>query len=480
MASSFTQPFQANSPWNAPISVDATYRDAPGVASLLVGLSSWLPGESTSIPVYQAGSGDPLEKVLYNPDTWKNLLSGKWKNIGNTASVEKQILDGASGDFPYDHHTFVSQAVGRLVMPSSYDEIDHPDGQTLQIRAPEGVRPSIGEDGHMVVFQPDGKSVETFGTIVLSDGTVVAQSYKETDQANAKGDGFSNGVTASMLPVYAGLIRQEEYDKGEIQHAMKLVVPASLLHPSFVYPAYSFDRDAMTSNPSYSGSLSMGTRLGLPRDLDLAELGLDTKFGRIVAEAAQKHGFIVTDRGGTGITIITETGITTPDLDNYQWQRGDDLQTIFDNVKRVSPDIAGGLAGKRSSDQEAGSGSADLDIRIKASADLYNGAPIMKIDLGGKFLGQTIVQADHSMGQSAIFTFRADGASPGRGEDLRIAFTNDAWGGSADQDRNLWIEAVTVNGQDIAIENAVYDKDTGIDIAGVSQMQHSGALVFDL
>lgn len=328
-------PFSADSIWNRELPADTPFQAAPGVAERVVGLSTWLDSASysASIPVYQATADSGSVKLLYSEGTWGKLFSGEWKNTGNSAEVEQQILSASGETFPFPFHTYVSQSGTELVLPERYDEITNPEEGARLVRLPEGATPSISADGHMVVWQPDGSVLETFGTIILSDGTIVCQTYKITD-GSLSGDGWQNGVTASMIPVHAGLITQADIDSGVIDHAVKIIVPAGLLDPSTVYPALSFDRGALTEDPPYSGDLPMGALLALPPGFDLASLGLMSDLGRMIAQAALKHGFIITDRGGSGITVCLEAGVTDSAARQYDWQVDHDLEAIFEAVQR--------------------------------------------------------------------------------------------------------------------------------------------------
>jgi len=86
-------------------------------------------------------------------------------------------------------------------------------------------------------------------------------------------------------------------------------------------------------------------------------------------------------------------------------------------------------------------------LSVVLSADLYNGSPnfIAKVD------GQTVtaspmsVTAEHGS-DSQAFEFSGDwGAGP---HDVEIDFLNDAYDGTADTDRNLYVEQVSYNGHD--------------------------------
>jgi hypothetical protein len=331
----YAKPFHANGPWNRPIDPTATIQAVPGLAQLDVGTSNWLQPDEVSIPVYRATMTDGLTKILYNPLAWTMLAAGSWKSADNAPETEAAIRAGSRPDFPLPYHPYVSQSADSFVLAPGYNSIRNPaNGSVFTFQAPDGLRPSGNADGHMAVFQPDGLVVETYATIVLSDNTVVCLSYMVTDSMKA-GDGVQNGVTASMIPVYAGLIRRDELAAGKIDHAIKVVVPAEMLAPAYIYPAYAFDRGAMAETPPYSGTLPMGARLAIPAAVDLARLKLRTRIGKVVAQAAQRYGFVVTDRGGSGITLILEAGMPS----TYAWNRDveEDLRSILWETVRVSP-----------------------------------------------------------------------------------------------------------------------------------------------
>ena len=100
-------------------------------------------------------------------------------------------------------------------------------------------------------------------------------------------------------------------------------------------------------------------------------------------------------------------------------------------------------------------GSATFDFRAEAfsdtiafrvSADSYMGDPQFVVRVDGQQVGgiQT-AQASRAAGQSDIITLRGDfGEDPGV---VTVTFLNDAWGGRADLDRNLYVEEITLNGQ---------------------------------
>src|ERR1700681_2206116 len=114
--------------------------------------------------------------------------------------------------------------------------------------------------------------------------------------------GASNGRRASMVPSFAGLIRDGEISAGHIPHALAAMAPRSILQASAVWPAAAFDRSS-----NYTGTLSMGSLLAIPATIDLTQLGLSPQ-GLVIAHAAQDYGVYVVDSGGGGFTFLAELG----------------------------------------------------------------------------------------------------------------------------------------------------------------------------
>jgi hypothetical protein len=323
-------PFAENSPWNTAVSNTATHGSAAIAAGLPVGFDTWDAKLNWVIPFYRARDTDPKVHVLYNARAWLAVYEGRWRRSGNSPAVEADILASSTVHFPYPGNVFSSTSTVSWSMPTSYNTLPDTGSKAAQFHVPASAfLPAAGADGHMAICQPSGAVLETYGTIVLSDGTLVVLSYSVTDPSGP-GDGWQRGQTASMLPSYGGAILDTEIHSG-IRHAMAITVPPSLLSPNYVYPAYAFDRDALTNGVPYSGDLPMGARLAIPSQLRIDHLGLTTKAGTAIAKAAQDYGFVIVDRGGEGITIRVRPTQTPsePALHSYDAQLDTDLRRIF-------------------------------------------------------------------------------------------------------------------------------------------------------
>jgi Ca2+-binding RTX toxin-like protein len=97
-----------------------------------------------------------------------------------------------------------------------------------------------------------------------------------------------------------------------------------------------------------------------------------------------------------------------------------------------------------------GSGSDTLVLRI--SQDAWQGDAQYTISVDGKQIGGTLTaKALHSSGQSDTVTVKGDWAvGP---HNVVVTFLNDAWGGAAGSDRNLYVDGATYNGA--AVSGAV-------------------------
>lgn len=327
-AQAWTRPFNQTSPWNTAIPSSAQWSSASLLYSYPIGTDTW-DGDQWTVPQYQAVTGHGLKNLYYNKDAWAKIWSGQWKRYGNSSSVERTIRNSSTAAFPYPGNVFSSTSTTAWVLPASYNKTVNPsNGQPRTFYGTNSMRPAVAADGHRAVIQPDGRVLETYATILLSNGDVVALSYAITNRGGA-GTGWENGQTASMLPSYAGAIDEDEVSTG-ILHALAVTVPPRVLTPAIAYPAYAFDRDVEQDTGGYTGNIPMGARLALPPSVSISSLGLKTTVGRQIATAVQKYGMIIVDRGGEGITVRVRKSDTSkqPSLRAYDWQLQADLALI--------------------------------------------------------------------------------------------------------------------------------------------------------
>ena len=117
-------------------------------------------------------------------------------------------------------------------------------------------------------------------------------------------------------------------------------------------------------------------------------------------------------------------------------------------------------------------------IAVHVSGDEYQGLPEFRLLADGQQVGEIhTLTADHALGQWQTVNFELDASIPLN--DIRVEFLNDAYGGSADKDRNLYVDSIEVNGAKLLSQDAIYDRNGAPDLPGQTDMPWAGALVFD-
>jgi hypothetical protein len=116
---------------------------------------------------------------------------------------------------------------------------------------------------------------------------------------------------------------------------------------------------------------------------------------------------------------------------------------------------------------------------VRLSEDAFNGDAQFTLDLDGtQIAGPTSVTTAHSSGGFQDFTYTGDfGAGP---HTVAVHFLNDAWGGSADTDRNLYVGGITFDGTNYAGETAQNTAMNGQPDAdpNAAEMYVNGAVTF--
>ena len=107
------------------------------------------------------------------------------------------------------------------------------------------------------------------------------------------------------------------------------------------------------------------------------------------------------------------------------------------------PATGGGGSGAQPVSLAAGSGPDTLVLKI--SQDAYQGSAQYRVVVDGKQVGGTFTaSASHASGQSDTLTLKGDWTA-GQHK-VEVWFLNDAWGGTAATDRNLYLDGATYNG----------------------------------
>jgi hypothetical protein len=190
--------------------------------------------------------------------------------------------------------------------PTVYVALDHaPTIPALQaawsaVPLPASARPARGTDGVLVVWQPSTDRLWEFERLTHeADGWHAswggAIQHASSSQGVYGSEAWAGaapwwGASASSLSVAGGLITLEDLRHGQIDHALAMALPNVR---AGVYAAPAQRDDGTSTSPL---SLPEGAHLRLNPALDLASLRLPATT-LMIAEAAQRYGIFVRDRG---------------------------------------------------------------------------------------------------------------------------------------------------------------------------------------
>jgi hypothetical protein len=166
---------------------------------------------------------------------------------------------------------------------------------------PPNARPAVGTDGRLVVWQPGTDKLWDFWRARHeADGWHAAWGGATQNVSTASGlpDAASWpgaqpwwGTSGCSLGIVGGLITIEDLEMGVINHAVQIGIP-NVRAREYASPALR--TDGHTEDPL---ALPEGARLRLDPELDLATLAMP-RVTRVIAQAAQRYGIIVTNGGG--------------------------------------------------------------------------------------------------------------------------------------------------------------------------------------
>lgn len=341
------------------------------------------------------------------------------------------------------------------------------DNGPVSFKIPQGAQPTTGSDHHLVVIAGNQEFDMWDAQYNAASDAWTAGSRFITSLdgwgAMANPGQLAGGAVAAGFAEMGGVIRPEEIAQGHIDHALSLTLPVVRAH-YIAAPATATDGSSTDPNAIPEG----------------AHLQLDPSFNvdaqnwpgweKTIAKALQTYGAYVSDTGGS-VAFYGQTDMNagntswastnTPEggsLANLPWDQMRVLQIPPASTgTAISFDPSGGSATSpmppptsetsQPYSQTVGSGSQVVSLQI--SEDAWQGDAQYKISIDGKTLGGTLTaHALHSSGTDD--TINIDCNLGAGHHNVSIRFLNDAWGGTASTDRNLYVDGVAVNGNPIA------------------------------
>jgi hypothetical protein len=248
-------------------------------------------------------------------------------------------FDVVDGDHPKVQVTFDGPDGG---YPEESDPGPYPFDAQTKI---EGGADSTG-DRHALMIDSDNCMLYKLYHADWNGGNPTADQGSVFDlrSNDLRPDGWTS-ADAAGLPIFAGLIRRDEVEAGEIDHAIR--VTADQTNKSYLWPARH--QASARSDPTLP---PMGARFRLKAGFDISGFRPDT---RVILRAMKEHGLIVADNGSNWFFGGTaEEGWSNAMLDELKIIPAGQFEAVDASSLMVDPDS--GRAVGRSPCTSTGSG----------------------------------------------------------------------------------------------------------------------------
>lgn len=197
------------------------------------------------------------------------------------------VWQGVPNGIPYVY-VGKNQPVVPIIIAAYPDESD-PGPFPIPENAPVEGGPDGDGDRHVIVIDRDNLMLyELYRAFKIPDGWQADSSAKWDLASNQVRPKHWTSADAAGLPIFAGLVRYEEIEKGEINHALRFTV--SRTQRGFVFPARHFA--SVSTNPNHP---PMGLRVRLKASVDISQF---SSTNQIILRALKTYGMIVADNGG--------------------------------------------------------------------------------------------------------------------------------------------------------------------------------------
>jgi hypothetical protein len=286
---------------------------APAIAAPTSGPTALFGSPFTGDPTMPVagffGSGSVFKQSLSSAPAASNSAA----LVSTLVSQVQQFYGGIAAFNVWQYNTS-NYTVGstQALIDLKWDDCQHkgyvpstlfgPGGFMVHVPMPSNAAPSVGSDASIGIYQPSSDTYWGFWKLNRqADGWHACWGGKIDHVSQTRG-WYPNGEGVSATGLAdGGSIGIKEAQAGHIDHAIAVGIPSPADWRRFSWPALRADGADYTAN-----AIPEGTRFRLDASLNVDALPL-SPLGKMVAKAAQKYGFIVTDAAGC-VSISTESG----------------------------------------------------------------------------------------------------------------------------------------------------------------------------
>ncbi len=277
---------------------------------------SELPGDLKIFPADNPWNTD-ISLLQVHPDS-DAFINSIGRN-GNLHPDFGTVWNGAPNGIPYSIVPGSTPLVN--IRFTAYGDESDPGPYPVPENAP--VEGGINSDGdrHVIVIDSDNKMLyELYRAFKVDDGWEAESGAKWDLTSNDLRPKYWTSADAAGLPIFPGLVRYDEVEKGEIKHALRFTV--SKTRRGFIYPARHYA--SVSNDPSLP---PMGLRLRLKSSVDIS--GFPEQI-RIILTALKKYGMIVADNGGDWfISGAPDERWNDDELRELRKIKGSDFEAVY-------------------------------------------------------------------------------------------------------------------------------------------------------
>jgi hypothetical protein len=294
------------------VSVGRRPASAPSPAARPVAISVGSPSTSTRPPATSGGGARSGASRPFSADSvWNQALAPDAaldaRSTTYVADLNRQIAETA----PYINTTQYSTPVYTVPSNQPTVRVTLDRGAQwnpllvqawAQVPIPPNAQPAAGSDANLVVWQPETDTMWEFWRASRQADGWHASWGGRMEHVSASPGYYPNpsgwGAPATGLALLGGLVRLDELAAGHIDHALAIAIPQPRAN-WFSWPAQRTDGTIQSES-----AIPEGTRFRLDPRLNLSAMNL-SPLVRMLAQAAQRYGIVVRDRGGA-VTFFAE------------------------------------------------------------------------------------------------------------------------------------------------------------------------------
>ena len=271
------RPYASNSVWNSPVPANpAPVAESAAMVEYL--LKKETEGERSPPETLVAGQSE-----VEPPNSTTGVKEGDYAH---------PVYWAAKGDPIYE-------LKGVEERPGQTDELSG-----LKIAVPLGAMPADGQDGHMAVVEPNGEEYDMWrAKPPRREGGRGVLEFSWGSRIHVNGSGLGGQATAAWFGLMAGIIRPQEFEAGEIDHALFVVahVVRGMVFPASAHgtecAASLSEAEAKKESLCNGVPVPIGAHLWLNMsESEIAEI--KAPWQRTLARALHRYGGYVGDTGG--------------------------------------------------------------------------------------------------------------------------------------------------------------------------------------